>query len=173
MSNFESFLDNLPDFAKDIKLNAKSIILGESSSLSPKQTAIISVACAIASKDLKIREMVIEHFSQSLTETEMNGAKAAAAIMGMNNIYYRFLHLTINQEYQNLPVGLRMSVIANSGLETIDFELASLAVSAITGCGMCMDSHEKKLKSHAVTVSAIQASVKIAAIINSLSSVAI
>ena len=68
-----------------------------------------------------------------------------------------------------MPVGLRMSVIANSGINNIDFELISLAVSSITGCGLCVDSHEKKLKSHDVPSTTIQHAIKIAAVLHGLS----
>ena len=65
-------------------------------------------------------------------------ARAAAAIMGMNNIYYRFLHLVEDAEYQTMPARLRMNVIGNPGIDKLDFELLSLAVSAVNGCGLCV-----------------------------------
>lgn len=169
MSNLETLLDSFPDFAKDIKLNAKSLILGESASLSKEQIAIISVACAACLKSQKFANIFVEHFSQSLSDSQINGAKTASALMSMNNIYYRFLHLTSNHEYQTMPAGLRMNAISSSGgIEKIDFELASIAISAINGCGMCVDSHEKTLKTHGVTSAAIQNAVKIAATINAV-----
>ncbi len=61
--------------------------------------------------------------------------------MAMNNVYYRFTHLAGNQEYRNMPAKLRMNVIGATGIDKIDFELFSLAVSAINGCGMCIDAH--------------------------------
>ena len=75
-----------------------------------------------------------------------NAARAAAAVMAMNNVYYRFTHLAGNQEYRNMPAKLRMNVIGAPGIDKIDFELFSLAVSAINGCGMCIDAHEAVLK---------------------------
>ena len=83
--------------------------------------------------------------------------------MGMNNIYYRFLHLVEDGEYQTMPARLRMNVIANHGIDKLDFELISLAVSAVNGCGLCVTSHEKKLRSHDVSREAIQSAVRIAA----------
>ena len=70
----------------------------------------------------------------------MTAAKAAAAIMGMNNVYYRSLHLLKNPEYRTLPARLRMNIIANPGVDKVDFELWCTAVSAVNGCGMCLDS---------------------------------
>ena len=76
------------------------------------------------------------------------GAHAAAAIMGMNNVYYRFLHLVEDEEYKQLPARLRMNVIGNPGIDKFDFELLSLAVSAINGCGTCIAAHERQLRAH-------------------------
>ena len=85
--------------------------------------------------------------------------------MGMNNIYYRFLHTAHNgAEYQTLRAGLRMNIIANPGMSKTDFELFALAVSAVNGCGMCIDSHEKLLREHGFSTTQIQAAVKIAAV---------
>jgi alkyl hydroperoxide reductase subunit D len=84
----------------------------------------------------------------------------------MNNIYYRFTHLVGNEEYATLRAGLRMNVLANPGCDKIDFELASIAVSAINGCGMCMESHEKTLQKHGVSSQAIQSAVRIAAVLH-------
>ncbi len=88
--------------------------------------------------------------------------------MGMNNIYYRFLHLVEDGEYQTMPARLRMNVIANHGIDKLDFELISLAVSAVNGCGLCVTSHEKKLRSHDVSREAIQSAVRIAATVHAV-----
>ncbi|HEY3521104.1 MAG TPA: carboxymuconolactone decarboxylase family protein, partial [Rhodanobacteraceae bacterium] len=44
----------------------------------------------------------------------------------------------------------------------------SLAVSAINGCGKCMESHEKTLRKHEVSAQAIQSAVRIAAVIHAV-----
>ena len=98
----------------------------------------------------------------------LQAARAAAAIMGMNNIYYRFLHLVEDAEYQRLPARLRMNVLANPGIDKLDFELLSLAVSAINGCGLCISSHEKKLRAHGITREMIQSAVRIAATVHAV-----
>jgi alkyl hydroperoxide reductase subunit D len=92
----------------------------------------------------------------------------AAAIMGMNNVYYRFTHLVSAEDYKTLPAKLRMNVMARPGVDKVDFELWSLAVSAINGCGMCMDSHEKVLRESGVEADAIQAAVRIAATVHAI-----
>jgi lipoyl-dependent peroxiredoxin subunit D len=89
----------------------------------------------------------------------------------MNNIYYRFLHLVEDGEYQTMPARLRMNVIANHGIDKLDFELISLAVSAVNGCGLCVTSHEKKLRQHDVSRESIQSAVRIAATIHAVAGV--
>src|SRR6202007_1716784 len=101
----------------------------------------------------------------------INGARAAAAIMGMNNVYYRFLHLVEDQEYAQLPARLRMSVIGNPGIDKLDFELLSLAVSAINGCGTCVASHERQLRQHGLEREAVQSAVRIAATVHAVARV--
>ena len=92
-------------------------------------------------------------------------------MMGMNNIYYRFLHLVEDEEYGRLPARLRMSVIGNPGIERIDFELCSLAVSAINGCGACVASHERQLRQHGLSREAVQSAVRIAAVVHAVARV--
>ena len=88
--------------------------------------------------------------------------------MGMNNIYYRFVHLVEDEEYATLRASLRMNVMSNPGCEKVDFELASLAVSAINGCGMCLESHEKTLRKHEVSAQAVQSAARIAAVLHAV-----
>jgi alkyl hydroperoxide reductase subunit D len=89
----------------------------------------------------------------------------------MNNVYYRSLHLLHNQEYRTIPARLRMNIIANPGVEKVDFELWCTAVSAINGCGMCLDSHEAELKKHGVPAAQIQTALRIAAVVNAASAI--
>ncbi len=106
-----------------------------------------------------------------LTPEAVTAAKAAAAIMGLNNVYFRALHLMHNREYETLRSGLRMNILTNPGVDKVDFELWALAVSAVNGCGLCLDSHEKVLRSHGVSALQVQAALRIAATINAISAV--
>ena len=89
--------------------------------------------------------------------------------MAMNNIYYRFTHLASDPDYATMPARLRMNVIANPGVEKLDFELWSLAVSAVNGCGRCIEAHEDVLLKAGVPKEAIQDAIRIAAIVFSVS----
>jgi alkyl hydroperoxide reductase subunit D len=165
--NLDAIKARVPDYAKDLRLNLDSV-LSESGApgLSSKQIAIIALASAIASRHEPLTEAIAVQAAGVLTPAELDAARSAAAIMAMNNIYYRFTHLVEDDEYATLRASLRMNVLANPGCSKIDFELASLAVSAINGCGKCVAAHEKTLRKHEVPALAIQSAARIAAVIH-------
>lgn len=164
--SIEILKNRLPDYAKDLKLNLSS--LASEASLTEQQRAGTFVASAIASRNPDVTEAIVAEFGSQLSPEAMNAAKAAAAIMAMNNIYYRFVHLASAPDYKILPAKLRMNVIGKPGVDKADFELWSIAVSAINGCGMCIDSHEKVLREAGISAEAIQAAVRIAAVVHAV-----
>jgi alkyl hydroperoxide reductase subunit D len=155
--------NSLPDYAKDIRLNLGS--LAAEPSLSAEQRAGTFVASAIAARNQAVIEAVVGEFGADLSDEAMSAAKAAATIMAMNNIYYRFTHL-VGGDYPNMPAKLRMNVMARPGVDKATFELWSLAVSAINGCGMCMESHERAVRQHGLTAEQVQAVVRIASVVH-------
>lgn len=163
--SIDSLKSRIPDFAKDIRLNLSTLASDET--LSPQQKYGLMVACGIASRNPELKAALEAEATPHLTPAALAAAKSAASIMGMNNVYYRFTHLVSNPEYRTLPAKLRMNVIGNPGVDKVDFELWSLAVSAINGCGMCMDSHEAVLKKAQVPTELVQTAVRFAAIIQS------
>jgi len=167
--NIEQVRDALPDYARDLKLNLGSVLTATGApGLNEKQIWSIALASAIAARNTGFARGIEAQARAHLADVEIEGAKAAAAIMGMNNIYYRFLHLVEDNEYQTMPARLRMNVIANHGIDKLDFELISLAVSAVNGCGLCVTSHEKKLRAHEVSRESIQSAVRIAATVHAV-----
>jgi len=167
--SIEEWRDALPDYARDLKLNLGSVLTASGApGLNEKQIWSIALASAIAARNTSFARDIEAQAKAHLADVEIEGAKAAAAIMGMNNIYYRFLHLVEDNEYQTMPARLRMNVIANHGIDKLDFELISLAVSAVNGCGLCVTSHEKKLRAHEVSRESIQSAVRIAATIHAV-----
>ncbi|HTU64496.1 MAG TPA: carboxymuconolactone decarboxylase family protein [Steroidobacteraceae bacterium] len=168
----EQIRDSIPDYARDLKLNLGSVLTTTGApGLNEKQVWSIALASAIAARNTAFARAIEALAKAHLPDVEVEGSKAAAAIMGMNNIYYRFLHLVEDNEYQTMPARLRMNVIANHGIDKLDFELISLAVSAVNGCGLCVTSHEKKLRQHEVSREAIQSAVRIAATIHAVAGV--
>ena len=164
--SLETLKQQLPDYAKDLKLNLSS--LAAETLLNEQQKAGAFVASALASRNAAVSEALIAEFGPKLSPEALTAAKAAAAIMAMNNVYYRFTHLSSAPDYKTMPAKLRMNVMAKPGVEKVDFELWSLAVSAINGCGMCVDSHEKVLREHGVTAEQVQAAVRIAAVVHAV-----
>jgi alkyl hydroperoxide reductase subunit D len=157
----------IPDYAKDIRLNLGSI--AGVTSLTPQQLWGTALSTAIASRNPEVIRAIDAVASEHLTEQAKTAARSAAAIMAMNNIYYRFTHLAKHPDFLTLPARLRMNVIANPGVDKVDFELWSLAVSAVNGCGRCIEAQEDVLLKAGVSKEAIQDAVRIAAIIFSVS----
>jgi alkyl hydroperoxide reductase subunit D len=167
--SIETLKDLLPEYARDLKLNLST--LAAEPSLSEQQRAGTFIACALASRHKATTNALFSEFAPKLTPEALTAARAAAAIMGMNNIYYRFTHLASAPDYKTLPARLRMNVIGKPGVDKADFELWCLAVSAINGCGICIDSHEKVLRSAGFTAEQVQASVRIAATVHAIAAV--
>lgn len=163
--SIDSLKEKLPAFAKDVRLNLSALATDDS--LSPQRKHGLFVACGLATRNPVVAQALEAEAKAHLSSQALDAARAAASIMAMNNIYYRFVHLASNKEYGTMPARLRMSVIGNPGVEKIDFELWSLAVSAINGCGMCIDSHEKVLREAGVSAAEIHTAVRFAAVIQS------
>ena len=165
--NIEQLKNQLPDYAKDIRLNLVSVLTEEGATdLTQRQIYLIALACGFVVDKNKITEGLLVDIGEQLSQQEINAAKSAAIMMSMNNVYYRFTHLVSDKSYMALPAKLRMNIMANPGIDKLDFELCCLAVSAINGCGMCMDAHVAILKKIGMSQYAIQSAVRIAAVIN-------
>lgn len=156
----------LPDYAKDLRLNLSTLVAEPA--LTEQQRAGTVIASALAARNREVSDAMTAEFAPKLAPEALDAAKAAAAIMAMNNIYYRFTHLASVPDYRTLPAKLRMNVIGKPGVAKADFELWSLAVSAINGCGMCIDAHERELRKAGLAIEAIQAAVRIAAVVHAV-----
>ncbi|HLI64883.1 MAG TPA: carboxymuconolactone decarboxylase family protein [Caulobacteraceae bacterium] len=168
--SLDALRESLPAYARDIALNL-GVLAGEDT-LTPQQKwgCFLASAHAIGTPAV-VKAVEAEAKAAGLSDEAREAARAAAAIMGMNNVYYRALHIMHNDEYRSLPARLRMQVIGNPGVDKADFELWAMAVSAINGCGACMDAHEEELKKRSVSPQAIQAALRIASVVNAASRV--
>jgi len=162
-------LETVPAYARDLKLNLSSFLT--QTELSEQQLWGTVVASAVASRNEDVIRAAFADAAGHLSPQAMEAAKGAAAIMGMNNVYYRFLHLTKNGKYQTIPARLRMNLLRSHGVDVVDFELWCTAVSAINGCGACVDSHEKTLREKGVREETILVAVRVASVIHGLASV--
>ncbi|MBN9320069.1 MAG: alkyl hydroperoxide reductase [Caulobacterales bacterium 68-7] len=168
--SLDALRETIPAYAKDISLNLSSLASETLLSDQQKWGAFLASAHAVGVPPV-VKAIEAAAKAAGLSDEAATAAKAAAAIMGMNNVYYRALHLLKNQEYRTLPARLRMNIIANPGVDKTDFELWCTAVSAVNGCGMCLDSHEEELKKRGVAAQQIQAALRIAATVNAVSAV--
>ncbi|MBV9669866.1 MAG: carboxymuconolactone decarboxylase family protein [Acidobacteriales bacterium] len=163
----DQLIDSLPSYAKDLRLNFSSLVR-QQQELTKSQLWGTLVASAVATRTPQLLEAVLMDAAEQLSPEALEAAKAAAAIMAMTNIYYRFLHLSTNPKYATIPSKLRMNVLRTHGTDSVDFELWSLAVSAINGCGKCVDSHENVLRQKGVSEETIAAAIRVAAVIHAI-----
>ncbi|MER7208455.1 carboxymuconolactone decarboxylase family protein [Streptosporangium sp. NPDC000239] len=159
----------LPEYAKDVKLNLGSLVT--TSSLGEQQLWGTLLACAAATRSQRVIAEIAAEAADVLSAEAFRAAKGAAAIMAMNNVYYRSMHLIGDETYATMPAKLRMTIIGNPGVDKVDFELWSLAVSAIGGCGRCLESHEQVLRKAGLPREQIQEAIRIAAVVNAVAAV--
>ena len=159
----EQLRNQLPDLARDLKLNLQSVMA--ESSLSVAQRWGVAVASAAASRNPRLQAAVLADARAAVEPAVVEDGLAAAALMAMNNVYYRFRHLVCNTNYAQKPARLRMNRMVKPAGSKLDFELYSLAASAINGCGTCMDSHERVVVAGGLTEYQVHDAVRIAATI--------
>lgn len=165
--NMETLRDGLPSFAKDIKLNLSAVLTPEGApDLNQNQIYGIALSAAYSVGNNQLIDAILAEGTETLIPEEIEAAKAAATIMAMNNIYYRFTYMASDKEYGKMPAKLRMGIIGNPGIAKVDFELYSLGVSIINGCGMCVDAHIREVEHAGITKNGVQSVARIVAVIN-------
>jgi len=152
----------LPEAAKDLKLNLQSVLA--ESSLDERRRWGVAAACAFYAGNARLRDAVLADARAHVDDAILEDARAAAALMGMNNVYYRARHW-LGGGYESRPARLRMHWVGKPLSGKPEFELFSLAASAIGGCEVCVKSHEKTLREHGVSEEEIHDAVRIAAVI--------
>jgi lipoyl-dependent peroxiredoxin subunit D len=160
----DSIRDAIPEVAKDIRVNLQSTL--ETGSLGPAQRWGVAVACAAAARNPRLYQEVLAEARTQLDGAVIEDAQAAAALMGMNNVLYRFRHFIGKPSYTTLPARLRMQRIAKPAGSKLDFELMCLAVSAINGCEACVKAHERVVLDGGMTEENVFDAVRIASTIH-------
>ena len=166
---YQEMVDSIPEYAKDLKLNLGNVM--EQGDLTAQQAWGTAVACSLAARNRELYGAVLSEASGKLTPQALFGARAAAAVMGMNNIFYRFRHFASNLKYGTIPARLRMQSIRAHGADPADFELWCLAVSAVNGCQVCVSSHEQAVREKGLSEETVLAAIRIAATIHALAAV--
>jgi alkyl hydroperoxide reductase subunit D len=164
MSATESLRARIPEYARDIKLNLQSVL--QPGTLSAEQRWGVAVASAAAARNRELFDALIADAQAEVGAAVIDDALAAASIMAMNNVYYRFRHLIGKESYEQKPARLRMQRIARPATNKTDFELFCIAVSAINACELCIRSHEAIVLEGGLTEDHVHEAVRIAAVVN-------
>lgn len=164
--SIENIKNSLPEWAKDNRINLGNVLQEEHApGLSQKQILGCAVSVAMTLKNSFLVKELLEASHSVLTEQDIQGIKQAVSIMGMNNIYYRTVHLAEDKDLSQRPAQLRMTMMSRPGIDGKDFEIYSLAISAVAGCGMCIKSHSHKLKQEGLTPEGVQSIIRIASVV--------
>jgi alkyl hydroperoxide reductase subunit D len=163
----EALRDALPDAARDTKVNLGNVLA--QGSLAPEQRWGTAVAAALAARSPEVARALIAagQAAGTLPPEVLADAQAAASLMAMTNVTYRFKHLVGKPDYQSLPMRLRMMRVAQPASSKVNLELFSLAVSALEGCEACVASHEKVVTDAGLTPEQVFEAVRVAAVVNS------
>ncbi len=167
MASLEVVRGELGDPHKDTRLNLQSVL--EGGSLTPEQRWGVAVACAFAARNERLKEALLHEAKQALTdkaEPVIEDARAAASLMAMNNVYYRFRTMVEKESYSTKRPGLRMNRLVQVRTSKVDFELICLAVSAINGCATCVKSHEHVVINGGLSEDHVHDAVRIAAVVH-------
>lgn len=159
--------ENLPEYAKDIRLNLDSVI--NRSSIDPEHATYLALAAAFATGNGKLVAFIT---ANATDEVERNAALTAGAIMAQNNTWYPYLEMADDASLSGLPAQLRMNAIASHGGTTKGkFEAYSLASSIVGKCHFCVKAHYETLKQEGYTVEQLRDIGRIAATVNALAKI--
>ena len=163
MEFLNALKDRIPDYAKDIRLNLDAVIAR--SSLGEADALGTALAAAYAARSKTIVDAI--RGSGQLNETDTNAALSAAALMGMNNVWYPYVEMADDPDLKTQRPELRMNAYAtHGGIDKKRFELFALAASIVGKCHFCVASHYKMLKENGLTAQQLRDVGRIAAVIN-------
>ena len=158
--------ESIPDYAKDIRLNLDGVIAR--SSLAPEDAIGVALAAAFAAKS----KPLVDALKAAAPAAEANAALTAAALMGMNNIWYPYIEMADDADLKTQRPELRMNAYATSGgVEKKKFEAYALAASIVGKCNFCVASHYATLKKEGMTTQQLRDIGRIAAVVNAAAQV--
>ncbi len=164
MENLNQLREQLPDAARDIKINLTNVL--QPGALNAAQTWGVALSTAYAARNEKLtKALLADAKTAGIEDAVMEDARAAAILMGMNNVYYRFRHLIGKEDYSQKPARLRMMRLNQVTTNKVDFELFCLAVSAVNNCETCIKSHEAVVIEGGLSTDQVHDAVRIAAVI--------
>ena len=169
MEFLQTIKGRIPDYAKDIRLNLDGTIAR--SSLEGNDAVGVALAAAFATKSKVLTDAIRN--AGVLSPEEVNGALTAAALMGMNNVWYPYVEMADDSDLAQQKAELRMNAYAsNGGVDKRRFEMYALAASIIGKCHFCIKSHYDLLKNHqGMSAQQLRDVGRIAAVINAAAQV--
>ena len=167
--NIKELINTFPDYAKDIKLNYSKIL--NEDILNKKQLYGLILISSFTTQLNSLKDAALEETKEFIDEESMEDIYGAYSIMSMNAIYYRFTHLSAENDYFTMPANLRMQYLSKFKIAKSDFEMLCLAVAIIIGCGKCINAHENILRENNISKLHIQTVARIASIVNSIANV--
>lgn len=160
MDFLNTIKERIPDYAKDVRLNLDGTIAR--SSLDKADAVGAALAAAYASGNKFMVDTIRN--SGELSDVDVNAVLTAAALMGMNNVWYPYVEMSGDEELGKQRAELRMNAYAtHGGVERNRFELFALAASIVGKCHFCIGSHYKLLKEAGMTVQQLRDVGRIAA----------
>jgi alkyl hydroperoxide reductase subunit D len=169
MKALETLSASFPDAAKDIRMNLAAVLA--ESALDERTRFAVALASALASRDPEIAAAIESDGSLVLDDDAKDDARAAVALMAMNNVFYRFRHMVGKPSYAEVPARLRMGRIAKPRTGKAEFELLCLAVSAIEGCEACVRAHDRTVLESGKTELDVLDAVRIASVVHAAAAV--
>ncbi len=163
----DALRDTLSDDLKDIRLNVGAVLTGEN--LQPAQALGVAIAAARFVRCGPLTQALEDDLRAAHGDAATavsSDAVAAAGLMAMNTVYYRFRHMLAKESYEARSPRLRMSRMAQPATSKLDFELMSLGCAALAGCELCIKNHEASLVHLGASEDACHDAVRIAAVIN-------
>ena len=167
--NIKELINTFPDYAKDIKLNYSKIL--NEDILNKKQLYSIILISSFTTQLNSLKDAALEETKEFIDEELIEDVYGAYSIMSMNAIYYRFTHLSAENDYFTMPANLRMQYLSKYKIDKSDFEMLCLAVAIIIGCGKCINAHENILRENNISKLQIQTVARVASIVNSIANV--
>jgi alkyl hydroperoxide reductase subunit D len=162
MDFINTLKERIPDYARDVRLNLDSVLLRSSLDAPDALGAALAAGYAAGSK------VIVDAIRASgqLSDVDVNAALSAAALMGMNNVWYPYVEMADDPDLRTQRAELRMNAYAtHGGVEKKRFELFALAASIVGKCHFCVQSHYKLLKENGLSSQQLRDIGRIAAVI--------
>ncbi len=167
-ANAKALLDTEARYIKDLKINVSNV-LNNTQQLNRKEALLLALAVSVNEKFIALQQSFTTLAKDAgATDAEVAEIIACTSLMGVNNVFYRFRHFMNKESYNNIPAGIKMSIMMNPVLGKEFFELVSLAVSSVNGCEMCVVSHEQSVMQHGSSEARVFEAVKLVAVIKGL-----